>query len=66
MRGVGGYGNCVGVANIGGELVFDERYAGNPLVNVLAVGVLRADRLQLAKAERAGDLAVLLGSSHRP
>ena len=63
VRGVGGYGNCVGVANIGGELVFDERYAGNPLVNVLAVGVLRADRLQLAKAERAGDLAVLLGSS---
>ncbi len=63
VRGVGGYGNCVGVANIGGELVFDERYAGNPLVNVLAVGVLRSDRLQLAKAERAGDLAVLLGSS---
>lgn len=63
VRGVGGYGNCVGVANIGGELVFDDRYAGNPLVNVLAVGVLRSDRLQLAKAERAGDLAVLLGSS---
>ena len=63
VRGVGGYGNCVGVANIGGELVFDERYAGNPLVNVLAVGVLPADRLQLAKAERPGDIAVLLGSS---
>ncbi len=63
VRGVGGYGNCVGVANIGGELVFDERYAGNPLVNVLAVGVLRADRLQLAKAEQPGDIAVLLGSS---
>ncbi|MFT4744668.1 MAG: phosphoribosylformylglycinamidine synthase II [Nitriliruptoraceae bacterium] len=63
VRGVGGYGNCVGVANIGGELVFDERYAGNPLVNVLAIGVMRADRLQLAKAEKAGDIAVLLGSS---
>jgi phosphoribosylformylglycinamidine synthase len=63
VRGVGGYGNCVGVANIGGELVFDERYAGNPLVNVLAVGVLRADRLQLARAERVGDVAVLLGSA---
>jgi len=63
VRGVGGYGNCVGVANIGGELEFDERYAGNPLVNVLALGVLRADRLQLARAERVGDLAVLLGSA---
>lgn len=62
VRGVGGYGNCVGVANIGGELVFDERYAGNPLVNVLAVGVLPVDRLQLARAEQTGDVAVLLGS----
>ncbi len=63
VRGVGGYGNCVGVPNIGGELVFDDTYAGNPLVNVLAIGVLRKDRLQLAKAERVGDKAVLLGSA---
>ncbi len=63
VRGVGGYGNCVGVPNIGGETVFDPRYAGNPLVNVLAIGVMRRDRLQLAKAERVGDVAVLLGSA---
>ncbi|MTV24854.1 phosphoribosylformylglycinamidine synthase subunit PurL [Nitriliruptoraceae bacterium ZYF776] len=63
VRGVGGYGNCVGVPNIGGELVFDDTYAGNPLVNVLAIGVLRRDRLQLAVAERPGDVAVLLGSA---
>ncbi|MDQ4131602.1 MAG: phosphoribosylformylglycinamidine synthase subunit PurL [Actinomycetota bacterium] len=63
VRGVGGYGNCVGVPNIGGETVFDETYAGNPLVNVLCVGVLPADRLQLARAQRAGDLAVLIGSA---
>ena len=63
VRGVGGYGNCVGVPNIGGETVFDPRYAGNPLVNVLAIGVMRRDRLQLAKAEHVGDVAVLLGSS---
>jgi phosphoribosylformylglycinamidine synthase subunit PurL len=63
VRGVGGYGNCVGVPNIGGETVFDDTYADNPLVNVLAVGALRRDRLQLARAERAGDLAVLLGSA---
>ncbi len=63
VRGVGGYGNCVGVPNIGGETVFDSRYAGNPLVNVLAIGVMRRDRLQLAQAERVGDVAVLLGSA---
>jgi phosphoribosylformylglycinamidine synthase subunit PurL len=63
VRGVGGYGNCVGVPNVGGETVFDDRYAGNPLVNVLAVGVLRRDRLQLARAEAVGDVAVLLGSA---
>ena len=63
VRGVGGYGNCVGVPNIGGETVFDPRYAGNPLVNVLAIGVMRRDRLQLARAEHVGDVAVLLGSS---
>jgi phosphoribosylformylglycinamidine synthase subunit PurL len=63
VRGVGGYGNCVGVPNLGGETVFDDRYAGNPLVNVLAIGVLHRDRLQLARAEAAGDVAVLLGSA---
>jgi phosphoribosylformylglycinamidine synthase subunit PurL len=63
VRGVGGYGNCVGVPNIGGELEFDDSYAGNPLVNVLAIGVLPKERLQLAKAERVGDRAVLLGSA---
>jgi phosphoribosylformylglycinamidine synthase subunit PurL len=63
VRGVGGYGNCVGVPNIGGETVFDDTYADNPLVNVLAIGVLDRDRLQLARAERAGDVAVLLGSA---
>ncbi|MEX2328935.1 MAG: AIR synthase related protein, partial [Nitriliruptoraceae bacterium] len=63
VRGVGGYGNCVGVPNIGGELVFDDTYAGNPLVNVLAIGVMQRDRLQLARAEHVGDRAVLLGSA---
>jgi phosphoribosylformylglycinamidine synthase subunit PurL len=63
VRGVGGYGNCVGVPNIGGETVFDDAYAGNPLVNVLAIGVLRHEHLQLARAEAVGDVAVLLGSA---
>lgn len=63
VRGVGSYGNCVGVPNIGGETVFDPVYAGNPLVNVLAIGVLDRDKLQLARAEAPGHLAVLLGSA---
>ncbi len=63
VRGISGYGNCVGVANLGGETVFDDCYAGNPLVNVFALGVMPRERLQLAKAERPGDVAVLLGSS---
>ena len=48
---------------VGGEVVFDECYAGNPLVNVLCLGVLPKERLVLARAEGVGNLAVLLGSS---
>ena len=61
VRGIGHYGNSIGVATIGGETVFDPCYAGNPLVNVLCVGVLPADRIQLARAESPGDIAVLIG-----
>ncbi|CAN5241497.1 phosphoribosylformylglycinamidine synthase subunit PurL [soil metagenome] len=61
VRGIGHYGNSVGVATVGGELAFDASYGGNPLVNVLCVGVLSTERLQLARAQRAGDVAVLVG-----
>src|SRR4051812_14739045 len=50
VAGVGGYGNCLGLPNIGGEVGFDPTYAGNSLVNALCVGVLPHDRLQLAQA----------------
>ncbi|MBF6605618.1 MAG: phosphoribosylformylglycinamidine synthase subunit PurL [Chloroflexi bacterium] len=63
VRGVGGYGNCVGVPTVGGELVFDPSYAGNPLVNVMAIGVLDIARLTRARAARPGDLVVLFGSA---
>jgi phosphoribosylformylglycinamidine synthase len=63
VRGVGGYGNCVGVPTIGGELVFHPSYAGNPLVNVMAVGLLEERNLTLAAAPGPGNLAVLLGST---
>jgi phosphoribosylformylglycinamidine synthase II len=63
VRGVGGYGNCVGVPTVGGELVFDPTYQGNPLVNVLAIGLLEERRLTLATAGSPGDLVVLFGSA---
>jgi phosphoribosylformylglycinamidine synthase subunit PurL len=62
VAGVGGYGNCLGLPNIGGEAVFDETYAGNPLVNALCVGVMRHEQLHLAKASGAGNLVILYGA----
>ena len=63
VSGVSGYGNSVGVPTVGGEVVFDETYQGNPLVNVFALGILPTERLVLGQASGAGNLAVLLGSS---
>lgn len=63
VSGVSGYGNSVGVPTIGGETVFDATYMGNPLVNVLCLGVLPTERLVLGQATGVGNLAVLLGSS---
>jgi phosphoribosylformylglycinamidine synthase len=63
VRGVGGYGNCVGVPTVGGDLVFHPSYAENPLVNVMAVGVMEARNLTLAAAPGPGNLAVLFGSA---
>ncbi len=63
VSGISGYGNAVGVPTVGGEIVFDPCYSGNPLVNVFCLGVLPHERLVLAKADTPGDLAVLLGSS---
>ncbi len=63
VSGVSGYGNSVGVPTVGGETVFDETYTDNPLVNVLCLGIMPAERLVLGRAEGRGNLAVLLGSS---
>ncbi|HEX2299513.1 MAG TPA: phosphoribosylformylglycinamidine synthase subunit PurL, partial [Pseudonocardiaceae bacterium] len=62
VAGIGGYGNCLGLPNIGGEVGFDPSYAGNPLVNALCVGVLRAADLHLAHASGAGNKIVLFGA----
>ncbi len=63
VAGVGGYGNCLGLPNIGGEVAFDRTYLGNPLVNALCVGVLRHEDLHLAKATGAGNKVILYGAA---
>ncbi len=63
VRGISSYGNAVGVPTVGGEVVFDDCYAENPLVNVLCVGLLPTERLVLGQASGVGNLAVLLGST---
>lgn len=63
VSGISGYGNSVGVPTVGGEIVFDDCYTGNPLVNVLCCGLLPTDRLVLGAATGVGNVAVLFGSS---
>ncbi|MFD7511855.1 phosphoribosylformylglycinamidine synthase subunit PurL [Streptomyces sp. NPDC059853] len=62
VAGIGGYGNCLGLPNIGGEVVFDDCYQGNPLVNALCVGVMRHEDIHLAKASGAGNKVILYGA----
>src|SRR3990172_7442137 len=54
VGGIGGYGNCLGVPTVGGEVAFEESYSGNPLVNAMCVGVARIDRLGRGGAGGAG------------
>ena len=62
VEGIGHYGNCVGVATVGGEVEFDPAYEHNCLVNAMCVGLLPADRLTSARAVGPGNLVVLYGS----
>ena len=62
VAGIGGYGNCLGLPNIGGEVVFDPCYQGNPLVNALCVGTMRHGDIHLASARGVGNLVVLYGA----
>ena len=63
VAGIAGYGNAVGVPTVGGELEFDETYTGNPLVNVMCLGILRRDQLVLGTAGEPGAVAILLGKA---
>ncbi|MGW2632606.1 phosphoribosylformylglycinamidine synthase subunit PurL [Streptomyces chattanoogensis] len=62
VAGIGGYGNCLGLPNIGGEVVFDPCYQGNPLVNALCVGVMKHEDIHLAKASGSGNKVILYGA----
>ncbi|GFE92535.1 phosphoribosylformylglycinamidine synthase subunit PurL [Acetobacter persici] len=62
VRGIGGYGNCVGVPTVGGEINFHSAYDGNPLVNAMTVGLARKDRIFLSAAAGVGNPVVYVGS----
>jgi phosphoribosylformylglycinamidine synthase II len=62
VSGISTYGNCIGVPTVGGEVVFDPCYSGNPLVNVMCIGVAPVERIMLARAHGPGNVVLLLGS----
>ncbi len=63
IMGIAGYGNCIGVPVVRGEAYFHESFSGNPLVNVVCVGLAREDKIVTAIAQKAGNKLVLMGSS---
>jgi phosphoribosylformylglycinamidine synthase subunit PurL len=62
VAGIAGYGNSIGIATIGGEIAFEEAYAGNPLVNVLCLGIAKADALVKGRASGIGNPVYYVGS----
>ena len=62
VAGIGGYGNCIGVPTVGGEVHFEDCYTQNPLVNAMCVGLVRADQLMRARAEGTGNRLLLVGA----
>ena len=63
VGGIAGYGNCIGIPDVGGEVTFDPSYSGNPLVNAMCVGVARHADITLARAAGAGSVLLLVGAS---
>ena len=63
VGGVGGYGNCLGIPTVGGEIYFDESYSGNPLVNAMCVGLIESDKLIPAKAAGEGNPVLVVGAA---
>ena len=62
IAGIGGYGNCFGCPTVGGEVYFDPAYSDNPIVNAMCVGLVPKGRLRRARADRAGELVLLIGA----
>ena len=62
VAGIGGYGNCIGIPTVGGEVYFEDCYASNPLVNAMCVGLVRTDQLMRARAEGSGNSLLLVGA----
>ena len=62
VAGIGGYGNCLGIPTVGGEIEFDESYNGNPIVNAMCVGLVKSDGIVRAKASGIGNIIVLIGA----
>ncbi len=63
VAGIGGYGNCLGVPTVGGEVYFDEAYEGNCLINAMSLGLMREEKLTSATASGPGNLVLLIGST---
>ena len=63
VRGIGSYGNCLGIPTVGGETYFDASYNGNPLVNAMCVGLIESDHIVSARAEGAGNPILVVGSA---
>src|ERR1700694_1925699 len=62
VAGIAGYGNCIGIPTVGGEVYFDDSYAQNPLVNAMCVGIVRVERLMRARADGTGNSLLLVGA----
>ena len=63
VAGIAGYGNCIGIPDVGGELHFDATYSGNPLVNAMCVGIARHESITLARAAGEGNALLLVGAA---
>lgn len=63
IKGIADYGNCVGVPTIGGDIYFSESYEGNPLINVMCVGLIKKENITTAGAKNVGDIVVYFGST---
>ena len=62
VAGIAGYGNCIGIPTVGGEVYFDRCYQGNPLVNAMCVGLLEVDKVKRGRAAGVGNAVILVGA----